>query len=460
MALWDDQVIVCHQMELEDYLLVLKARQLGLTWLCVWELLWRMLRFPGLQAGVYSLREEEAVAVLVRLKEIYRRVGPSWRVRGMGDPVIDNNNHWRLANGSAVRAFSGRSGDSYTFGYVLVDEADLLEDLGRVLRSAEPTLSGGGQMRLVSRADKDKPHSLFKSMYRAARAGRGKWSAVFLPWWARPSRSAEWYQSEVETALATTGNKDFIYEQYPATPEEALAPKESDKRFPMDWVTAAIEDREPLDPRSCPAVQGLEVWEKPAEGVRYFVGADPAEGNPTSDDSALAVLSEDGRQVAQVRGRKQPSQLAADTAVVSAWYNKAPVLPERNNHGHAYILALNTSFPEVPVAAGRDGKPGWLSNQQGNVALYDAMADALRDGLVVVRSRVAADQLQSIRGHDLAAPEGMHDDLADALCLASACREMYPRFAGPSTLPRELPFGGIPVPEVARHQETKPPWWK
>ncbi len=465
--LWPSQLDVVDLMDRSNNLIVLKARQLGLTWLCVFEIVWMMILKPGLQVGVYSLREEEAAAVIQRIKDVFDRVQPHWRRRGGGSPEKDNNTHWRMGNGSAVRGFSSRSGDSYTLGYVLVDEADLIDNLDQVLRKAEPTLSGGGYIRLVSRSDKTRPDSLFKKMYRAAIAGEGKWSAAFLPWWARPGRTEAWYQQERKTSLATRGNLDFVYEQYPASPSEALAPSESDKRFPMAWVEQCSKLSPSLAADDVAAsVAGLMVWELPDNNERYFIGADPAEGNPTSDDSAAQVVNASGRQVARIRGRHQPAQLAHAVSILSAWYSTghrgefrhAPVLVERNNHGHAVILALQNLYPEVPVAIGRDGHPGWLSNAKGNAALYDDLADSLRGKEVLIRDEETAIQLQLIQGADLSAPEGMMDDAADAFALADQCRKSEPVWKEPTSAPNPHVDRTPPGPHGTTPSQGPPHW--
>ena len=54
--------------------------------------------------------------------------------------------------------------------------------------------------------------------------------------------------------------------------------------------------------------------------------------------------------------------------------------------------------------------------------LYDRCADALRNGEVVLHAFATHGQLASIDGSTLRAPEGEHDDRADAFALARAGR--------------------------------------
>jgi len=51
---------------------------------------------------------------------------------------------WALANGSVARAFPTNAGDSYTATLAIVDEADLVPDLDRLMRSVKPTIDAGG----------------------------------------------------------------------------------------------------------------------------------------------------------------------------------------------------------------------------------------------------------------------------------------------------------------------------
>ena len=46
---------------------------------------------------------------------------------------VDNDHEWQLSNGSRVLAFPTTAGDSYTASLAIVDEADLVPDLGRLM---------------------------------------------------------------------------------------------------------------------------------------------------------------------------------------------------------------------------------------------------------------------------------------------------------------------------------------
>jgi hypothetical protein len=431
--LWPEQRRVARLLQEHRLVVALKARQLGLTWLTLAFALWLLLFHPIATVLLFSRRDEEARDLLaVRLRGTYDRLPPWLKSEPLG---ADNDREWRLGNGSRALAFPTTAGDGYTATLAVVDEADLCPDLDRLLRAVKPTIDGGGRMVLLSRSDKSKPQSPFKRVYAAARQGRTEWAAVFLPWSARPDRTRAWYEAQAAEVSHRTGGLDDLHEQYPATDAEALAPRALAKRIAPQWLLQCYHDQAPPaePPPGAPSVPGLEVYAPPQKGRSYVIGADPAEGNPTSDASALTVLDrESGEEAAALAGRFEPAVFAAHVDALGRWYGGAGVLVERNNHGHAVLLWLrdHSGLWRLP---GHDGRPGWLSNSKGKALLYDAAADAFRERQTVLHSFATFTQLASIEGGPLRAPPGEADDRADSYALACRARQVrpYAPYTGP-----------------------------
>jgi len=429
--LWPAQRDIAEQMQANPLLVILKARQLGLSWLCVAFALWLMLFRPIATVLLFSLRDTEATKLLKRLKGMHARL-PEW----MRQPVTTENEHEvEFGNGSTAAAMT-KAGDSYTASLVLVDEMDLRPDQADLLASVKPTIADGGRLLLVSKANKSKPESPFKRIYREAKSGKGGWRRVFLPWHARPGRTPDWYEEERQASLAVTGSLDDFHGNYPATDAEALSPRSLDKRFAPSWFTPDVwQELAPLEHRG-PAIPGFTVYVLPKPGKRYVIGADPAEGNPTSDDSAACVLDADtGEQCAVLVGKHEPSAFGGYIIQAARWYNVASVMAERNNHGHTLIKHLRENGKGVRVLLGLDKKEGWLSSQKGKTELYDSASDQVRNGEVVIHDFVTLTQLQSIDGSTLRAPEGQRDDRADAFALAAVARLRSRPLGMPATPP-------------------------
>ena len=443
--LWPAQAEDLATLHAERLVCLLKARQLGASWVVVSYVLWYLLFRPGSTAILFSKRDDEAVDLLdFRLKGMYDRL-PDWMRAARKGAAHD----WALPNGSRAMAFPTTGGRSYTASLAVVDEADYVPDLNALLNAVEPTISAGGKLLLLSTADKSVPDSTFKRIYLAAKRGENGYRPLFRPWSARPDRTPEWYAAEKARLFSRTGADDDLHQEYPATDIEALAPRSLDKRLPLVWLTACFVERGALDaPPRAPTIPGLRLYVPPRPSARFVVGGDPAEGNPTSDPSACCLLDADtGEECASFAGRHEVTVFAGYLADLARFFNRASLMVERNNHGHAVLAWLRDNAPDLPLLYGHDGKPGWMSSSKGKALLYGHAADAFRAGGVLLHTLSAQLQLASVEGGTLRAPVGMHDDEADACALA---------LAGMATRP--LPFTGTAaVPRAAVPISTAPP---
>jgi hypothetical protein len=330
-------------------------------------------------------------------------------------------------------AFATNGGRQYTFSLVMVDEADYQPDLPSLLNAVRPTIDAGGRMWLISSANKDLPESRFKAIYRTAKQGDTEWQHVFLPWHARPGRTRAWYERQKAQDMAETGATDNVLGEYPATDSEALLPRTLDKRIAPAWIEACYAEMKPLRAvRGAPALPKLEIYRPPVAGRKYVIGADPAEGNPNSDDSALTVIDlKSGEECATLAGKYEPGVFGGHIKLMSAYYNHAPALVERNNHGHAVIGWLEQNARRVRLLHGhdwdveqhdKDEHVGWLSSKLGKALLYTECADHFKQNAetktIVLHAEASWHQLSSIEGATLRAPDGMYDDRADAYALA------------------------------------------
>lgn len=452
--LWDEQIACLDEICEHQQTAVLKARQLGLTWLLVAYALWLMIFHPGATILLISLREEDAIPLIdERLRPMYKRLPPWLRPAA----PEDGSKRWKWPNGSVARALPSNRGDSYTATLAVVDEADLIPKLGKLLESVEPTINDGGKLVLISRSDKHRPGSTFKRLFKdawekqhstpedkapasatapdevstTAALDKGQdWRAVFLPWSVRPGRDDAWYQKQVRKSLAAGGNLDAVHSQYPSTPEEALSPGSSNKRLPGLWLDVVTQTSKPIAAPGVPALPGLRIYAAPVPGRRYTMGADPAEGLPTSDDSSVVIGDkETGEEVAVWQGKIEPKHaLPAGIEALSAFYNRAPCLVERNNHGHATIGALQTGG-KVVLISGHDGRPGYVKTNPTRAKLWTEVGGELSSHWVqaqqakeqgsdyqapaMIRDLTTRTQVGSLEQNTCKAPTGEKDDVAD-----------------------------------------------
>jgi hypothetical protein len=425
--LWDVQSVFIDTLTDNSKVIDLKARQMGISWIVLAFGLHEMLFRPIAEFLIFSLKENEAIYLLgdERLRGMYKRLPKFLQA---AEIVVDKSTQFKLSNGSVARAFSRNGGDGYAATLAFVDEADLLPKLQTLLNRVSPTVAEGGRLVMVSRADKNQPESDFKGIYKAAKRGANEWTPVFMPWHAHPERDAAWYESKCQDAMENSGSLDDVYEQYPATDTEALAPRTLDKRIPPKWIEAVYHEAIPMPDSAwewlSPELAGLgalAVYQLPQEGLEYRIGADPAEGNPNSDDStAIVVERKTGQQVAALVGKYEPEDFGRYIHALAQLYRNAAVMIERNNHGHAVIMKC--SQLGTVLLSGEDGKVGWLSNSYGKTRLYDNLALTIKyKNCSIVRFKTMT-QVQGIDARTLQAPDNQHDDEADGFALAQVAR--------------------------------------
>lgn len=427
-VLWGGQRRALIKIHRNKRVIILKARQVGLTWLLISYALWMMIFIPNSVVLFWSKRDDESTDLIEnRLYKMWELLPPQLR----SEVVTKNAHELILKNGSRAQAFPTTAGDSYTANLAVLDEFDLVEDQEKLLGMVEPTIGDNGKLVIISRINKRTPKSKFKEIWNNAQG----YVKIFLAWFERPDRDKAWYDALCLDAIETTGTLDTVWEQYPATPDEALAPKVQDKAIPAAWLqkvyvpTPYLADDALKNLPHAPAINGLRVFSPPVRGIRYTIGVDTAEGNVNSDDSAATVVNaETLEEVAVLQGKFTPAVLGAHVKRLSEWYNWADVLVERNNHGHAVILWLTDNAKRVRLieTGEKDKKAGWATTTGSKTTLYDHVTEQIRNVLVVIHDNPTYTQLTTIEGATLEAPDKLNDDLAISWALAVMAASIQP----------------------------------
>lgn len=422
---------------------VLKARQLGVSWLAALFALWKASRRPGQTVLLISRRQDDADKLLAKVAYLHARL-PEWRahaqvgMRTIRFPGMDSE----IESMPAHRDI----GRSRTADLVVLDEHAhqpfAREILAAVRAAAEhgtilSVSTGNGQGTLhadlfagASRDEPLTPTSLRDGtrlpLLTTRQAGPNGWRAVFIPFDARAGRDEAW-RLRTRTELEALSDAAFAQE-YPRDAREAIQATGRPVFRPEDL------SRQPLEQPLTHSEPGLAVYRGPDPGKAYVIGADVAEGLERSDWSSATVLERDsGEQVAQLRGRWTPDVFAARLDRLARHYATAApksgratviVAVERNNHGHAVLLRLSQLHGgQAPYALwrARDKRLGWLTTSATRPVLIDQLEAALRTGGVTLHDPATVDQCATFHWSDdgrAEAVEGHHDD--DVLALGIA----------------------------------------
>jgi hypothetical protein len=126
-------------------------------------------------------------------------------------------------------------------------------------------------------------------------------------------------------------------------------------------------------------------------------------------------------QCAELRGHYTPSELARRIEELGYEYNEALIAVERNNHGHAVIVALEQSGYHNLYMQGE--KAGWLTTSASRPRMIEQFAARLRREPGKFASRRLLEECKTfVRRADgsAAATNGAHDDLVMAMSVALA----------------------------------------
>jgi hypothetical protein len=213
--LWPAQAQVLKSFLSDRLIQVLKARQLGLTWLALAYSVWRMIYQSGYSVLALSKTEVDA-------KELVRRV--TFILRNLPDWIISDKQYESTASTVTIKRFkepsvfqsfpaSQDAGRSFTANLVILDEWAFQQWAREIWLAAFPSINRptGGQVIGLSTIERG---TLFEDIWTDPKNGFRK---IFLPWQSDPRRDEKWYES-TRAAL-----QDGVMSEYPATEEEAFA---------------------------------------------------------------------------------------------------------------------------------------------------------------------------------------------------------------------------------------------
>lgn len=245
--LWPVQKLSLKWMLTFRFLMFLKARQLGCTWLVLAYALWLLLR-PSKRVIALSKTEIDANALVQRVEFMLRHL-PEWFIIKSPVPIPGAMTYDSTMTWVKIRHPSGEdsifmslpaaqnAGASLTADLVIADEWGLQEWAAQIYRAAFPTINrpGGGQFFGISTM---RIGTFFHKMVLGALHGTNDYKLIFWPWDSDPSRDREWYE---RTARNYPGN---MKSDYPATIEEAISQAEGCFFSELD---REIHLREPLE---------------------------------------------------------------------------------------------------------------------------------------------------------------------------------------------------------------------
>lgn len=222
-SLWPAQEEAVESLISHRLNVLLKARQLGFSWLAL-AIASHLLRcWTGRTVIMLSRTEEEAKELIRRLAVIFRympliaeynNIPPGWDGPVFKATALQLEILFPDGPVSVAKAFPSSPGAvrSFTADLLIFDEWAFQQFAREIWTSAYPSINRptGGRFIGISTIERG---SLFEEIFTDPDNGFNK---IFIPWSADPRRDEEWY----ETSKRALGDK--MTQEYPATIEEAL----------------------------------------------------------------------------------------------------------------------------------------------------------------------------------------------------------------------------------------------
>jgi len=231
------------------------------------------------------------------------------------------------------------AGRGFTAALIVIDEAAFHPYAAENYAAYKPAVDAGGQLIIISTANG--AGNWFHQMYLGARDGQNGFACGFYPWGLRPGRDTAWYEQQRLEYASTPGK---LEQEYPTNDDDAFL-LSGRPRFNIEAIR---EHRTRIRPYLSTSVlvstlrdiPSLQVWELPEPTQPYVAFSDVAEGLEGGDYSVTHVLNARTlRHVASLHGTWEPGYFAKLSNDLCRVYNNALWGVERNNHGHAVLLA-------------------------------------------------------------------------------------------------------------------------
>src|SRR5262245_28791314 len=348
--------------------LVLKARQIGITWLAAGYALWKLLTMPGTRALLVSINEDEAIKVVNRLYDMFLSLPEHLRFEAkVTKPTRDARPttliEFTFPDGriSTVVGLPStrRAGHGETATIVILDEYARHEYARDSWKATFATADNGGQILVISTAngvsnEQTGEGNFFHHLYVNAEA----YGIVtkFLGWFLHPDRDEPWYVRNARALPAADRA-----EQFPRTPDDAFI-NTGECWFDMEalaWYAenAVLEETKRMrfianDTGSKAKVHWAEngwirVYAKPDPSHAYAIGADVATGRGFDYSCAYVIDLTSMALVAECYGKMDADEYAEQLHYLGRWYGNARIAVE-----------MGGGFGEPVIISLRDGRKG------------------------------------------------------------------------------------------------------
>jgi len=336
----------------------LKAKQLGITWLMQGANLHLASFKEGANVITLSKGQEEAAEELDYSRFMHNQL-PNWlqcRVDLDQRSLISFPDMY-----SKMRALPSTESSGVGFGgatRIVLDEFEYHPYAEMNYSEIKPMIDAGGQLVILSTADKTRSKTKFKEIYKKARLGENNFFPIFLPYNLIDYRTEDWYKAQQKDMAPWECES-----KYPRTEDEALSVIGVMNFFVMEILKQMLAacTLQPVETRYNGMVK---IYKPPYVGGLYISGIDISDGK--YDFTAMPVMDARTKEVvATFHAQIQAERTAYIINELGREYNNALLAPERNNVGLPVVNKLvELEYPNLYYGNKEKNQVGWYTTGQ------------------------------------------------------------------------------------------------
>jgi len=192
-SLFDFQEQLIHDLMDHRFNIILKARQLGISWVTAAYATWLMEFHREKSILAIATKFATAQNIVKKVKHMLENM-PEWL--RISEITVDNRTSIELNNGSRIIASStsGTAARSESLSLLIVDEAAHVDGIDELWAGLFPALSVGGRCVILS--SPCGVGSFFHEKFVGAENGSNDFHPTTLPWYVHPERDKNWFDKE------------------------------------------------------------------------------------------------------------------------------------------------------------------------------------------------------------------------------------------------------------------------
>lgn len=418
---WPHILLLLRLLLIERFLIVGKARQIGISWTIAGVYgLWKALFFTNVKGLFLSQGENEAKDLLGKPKFIHDNL-PDWMAGGSRNPDSAGQIRFPGTDSELVALPSTEKAGRGTDATFVFSDEDEYHEYAEVNHGAiRPTISAGGQHIIASTANPlvmpDASH--FKRLYIAA--PENGYCRIFLPYNVRPDRDEGWLVEESKSMPAWQAAGE-----YPVTEEDMLATLRTMPYFDNDILSSWLPAPKPIPYLPLAQHKTVKVWKPPIVGRKYIVYNDPSDGK-TDPHVILCKDAQTGERVANSHGFVPADYCGQIQHDIVMEYNKAFNSYEMNAIAGGIVSQklIDLETPNQCRRLNTEGKInagekrfGQFTGKTAKRSQREKLEEAIRTQATLSYDEVEIKQLLAFyrpEGGDPQAPKGGHDDFISA----------------------------------------------